>query len=57
MVVRLLENLPTFKTNGTVIQLFLAFRKHLEIRKPNCRLEIYKVFQDRLTFLNRLMIV
>ena len=26
-------------------------------RKPNAKLEIYKVFQDRLTFLNRHMIV
>ena len=26
-------------------------------RKPNTKLEIYKVFQDRLTFLNRHMIV
>ena len=26
-------------------------------RKPNARLEIYKAFQDRLTFLNRHMIV
>ena len=27
MVVKLLENLPTFKTNGTVIQIFIAFLK------------------------------